>query len=274
MGKPRATLCVDCGSPAIQADHTDSKARCRCRPCYLKRCRLARSKRSPGAIERERERDQRRSNRPSRHWTRPCPNCGVSFTDNRGRTYCGGGCKHIASIRPPKPLKPKPVRTRCCEFCGVTILSPAGAQRFCDVWCQEASNGRRVLECPVRCGECRYCGKVYCAPQSVRDGFCSASCSGRQARKDRKAAVRAHRQAGQSFTLREVAERDGWRCHLCGLAVPNRAYKARDHDPTIDHLIPVSKGGAHTFDNVALAHNRCNWERGNADVSFQLRLVG
>ena len=30
------------------------------------------------------------------------------------------------------------------------------------------------------------------------------------------------------------------------------------HYPTLDHIIPLSKGGSHTWDNVQLAHMGCN----------------
>jgi 5-methylcytosine-specific restriction endonuclease McrA len=42
--------------------------------------------------------------------------------------------------------------------------------------------------------------------------------------------------------------------------------------PTIDHLIPVSKGGADVPENVALAHRSCNCARGNRGA-VQLRLA-
>lgn len=54
----------------------------------------------------------------------------------------------------------------------------------------------------------------------------------------------------------EIGRRDQWRCHLCGRRV-------RRADFTLDHLIPLSKGGTHTRDNVATAHRRCNSSKGN-----------
>lgn len=83
----------------------------------------------------------------------------------------------------------------------------------------------------------------------------------------------ARNRTGEDFTLREIAERDRWRCHLCGRLVPDRDYKARPDDPTLDHLIPQSEGGPHTRANVRLAHNRCNYERCTAG-EVQLLLVG
>ncbi len=64
-----------------------------------------------------------------------------------------------------------------------------------------------------------------------------------------------------------VYERDGGRCHLCNKTVSR-------HNFHIDHLIPISKGGSHTYANVALAHPRCNMRRGNGRLPAQLRLVG
>jgi 5-methylcytosine-specific restriction endonuclease McrA len=52
-----------------------------------------------------------------------------------------------------------------------------------------------------------------------------------------------------------VAARDGWRCSLCG-GVVTRA------DWSLDHVIPLSKGGEHTYGNVRLAHNNCNKRKG------------
>jgi 5-methylcytosine-specific restriction endonuclease McrA len=33
--------------------------------------------------------------------------------------------------------------------------------------------------------------------------------------------------------------------------------------PELDHIIPLSAGGAHTLDNVACAHRSCNLEKGD-----------
>ncbi|WP_210434349.1 HNH endonuclease [Virgibacillus sp. SK37] len=35
-------------------------------------------------------------------------------------------------------------------------------------------------------------------------------------------------------------------------------YIAGDDYPSIEHVIPISKGGTHTWDNVKLAHRKCN----------------
>jgi 5-methylcytosine-specific restriction endonuclease McrA len=45
-------------------------------------------------------------------------------------------------------------------------------------------------------------------------------------------------------------------------------------DASMDHLVPLSKGGDHSWANVALAHRSCNSKRGAGRLSAQLRLVG
>src|SRR3990167_759572 len=45
----------------------------------------------------------------------------------------------------------------------------------------------------------------------------------------------------------EIAVRDNWRCHICG----KRVVQA---NMSLDHLIPISRGGPHLKANVALAH--------------------
>ncbi len=60
-----------------------------------------------------------------------------------------------------------------------------------------------------------------------------------------------------------AADRDGWMCWLCGNPVdpntpPNTAWA-----PTVDHVVPKSRGGATEPANLRLAHRRCNSARGN-----------
>lgn len=46
-------------------------------------------------------------------------------------------------------------------------------------------------------------------------------------------------------------------------------------DMTIDHVTPLSKGGADDTTNYRLAHSRCNAEKGNAmPTKDQLKRLG
>jgi 5-methylcytosine-specific restriction endonuclease McrA len=48
-----------------------------------------------------------------------------------------------------------------------------------------------------------------------------------------------------------VLARDGYVCHICRQDVP-------PDDVEFDHVMPLSKGGAHSMENVKVSHRRCN----------------
>jgi len=52
---------------------------------------------------------------------------------------------------------------------------------------------------------------------------------------------------------REVLRRDHHTCQYCGST----------HNLTLDHVVPLSRGGSHTWDNVVTACERCNQRKGN-----------
>lgn len=63
-----------------------------------------------------------------------------------------------------------------------------------------------------------------------------------------------------------IYERDGGKCHICGKRVATK-------DMSLDHLVPVSKGGAHMATNLRLAHRVCNVRRGPGRMDTQLLLT-
>jgi 5-methylcytosine-specific restriction endonuclease McrA len=66
-----------------------------------------------------------------------------------------------------------------------------------------------------------------------------------------------------TLSRRAVLHRDGHRCQYCG----------KDAD-SIDHVIPRSRGGTHTWENVVAACRRCNLAKGSRllpETSMDLR---
>lgn len=75
----------------------------------------------------------------------------------------------------------------------------------------------------------------------------------------------------------DVFRRDGWRCQLCGKKVLRKAKRNRQtrrlHPRTasLDHIVPMSKGGPHVESNVQCACLECNVKK-HAKLIGQQRL--
>lgn len=62
------------------------------------------------------------------------------------------------------------------------------------------------------------------------------------------------------MTVGEVDYKRVWRrdkdiCYLCGCAVAK-------NDVHYDHVIPLTRGGVHSEDNIRVTHARCNLVKG------------
>jgi 5-methylcytosine-specific restriction endonuclease McrA len=71
--------------------------------------------------------------------------------------------------------------------------------------------------------------------------------------------------SGPAWTRRGVLLRDGHRCAYCGCAAT-----------TVDHILPVSRGGRNTWLNTVAACDRCNQrkdDRTPAEAGMALRIV-
>jgi 5-methylcytosine-specific restriction endonuclease McrA len=77
-------------------------------------------------------------------------------------------------------------------------------------------------------------------------------------RKAQERGVRAH-----FIDLDLIFKRDNWTCQLCGEPLDMQAEFPHPLYPTLDHMIPLSWGGDHTFGNVWSAHFGCNIKKGN-----------
>lgn len=69
----------------------------------------------------------------------------------------------------------------------------------------------------------------------------------------------------EHIPLDRLYERDGGVCYLCDKLCDfgdsrwqNNVFIVGENYPSRDHVIPIAKGGTHTWDNVMLAHHRCN----------------
>jgi len=66
----------------------------------------------------------------------------------------------------------------------------------------------------------------------------------------------------EKFKIIEIFERDKWICQICKLPVDKTLKFPNSFSPSLDHIIPLIKGGNHTKANTQLAHLSCNIRKG------------
>ena len=82
----------------------------------------------------------------------------------------------------------------------------------------------------------------------------------RRDRWQRRRALKKQTASGAPVLFAEIFERDGGLCQICGKSMDG--VWPEPLSPSLDHVIPLSLGGAHAPENVQLAHLRCNVSKG------------
>lgn len=152
---------------------------------------------------------------------------------------------------------------RSCAHCGRSFTAKNRARVYCyNETCKQgaykkraAAGIRRLLERTVNCDGCD-ATFVSTRPEAR---WCSKACANRhwgnvRARQRRRATT-------ARYIDRAIFDRDGWICHICKASVDPTLPRTHDAGATIDHVIPLSRGGTDEPSNVATAHWRCNREK-------------
>jgi hypothetical protein len=64
----------------------------------------------------------------------------------------------------------------------------------------------------------------------------------------------------------DVLERDGWLCHLCGLAIQRVLRHPDPMSASLDHVIARADRGSHDWTNLRATHLACNVRRGRSRI--------
>lgn len=130
---------------------------------------------------------------------------------------------------------------------------------------EERKQAERKHPCPV-------CGEI-----TFRNKYCSVDCAKKADNKRRDFNRRVKLMSAmvdKDITVEGLYRRDGGICYLCGrkcnfedCTVKDGAFIVGDWYPSIDHVTPLAKGGLHSWDNVMLAHHRCNSEKSDKTIS-------
>jgi 5-methylcytosine-specific restriction endonuclease McrA len=77
-------------------------------------------------------------------------------------------------------------------------------------------------------------------------------------KKDHRSRARHFGVAYEPINAAGVMQRDNWMCHLCDEHIDSALRYPEQMSASLDHVIPMSKGGPHTYDNVRASHWLCN----------------
>lgn len=80
--------------------------------------------------------------------------------------------------------------------------------------------------------------------------------------------------AYEPINKQRVFVRDGWRCGICREPVDKRLKFPHPRSASLDHVLPMSRGGDHVYANVQCSHLECNSRKSNRGYGEQLALVG
>lgn len=150
---------------------------------------------------------------------------------------------------------------RCVECCA------ANTQAARQYRGSRMAAGLTALPWTMKSWVCEHCDVAFEARSDKTPRFCSRDCR-MLSEHGWVQPPNPRRRFRPSKSLRDsVFERDGWLCHLCGDVVDRSVHYLNDAYPSLDHVVPMSRGGEDTFENLRTAHRLCNSIRGVREVA-------
>lgn len=223
-----------------------------CKACNNVRI-LINLKANPDRLERKREYDRIRARQ------RP---------PEKNKEVCA---KYQAKIRPIKQkesLERKLLKGLSCKAhwyhckrCNELVYSKTDLSSTC----RKCARGLRRDIGNTKESVCRVCGVIHTPKR--RNSMC-VSCKVKNEAKQRrlynskrKAMVRGA-SYGLSFDPLDVFKRDKYKCLICGIKVQKKDIYA-PNAAELDHIMPLSQGGAHAYYNCQTLCRRCNQAKSN-----------
>lgn len=165
-----------------------------------------------------------------------------------------------------------------CEWCWSVFVPRRTNQRHCSDDCAHAValERNRLLQrqwrkdnprepSPTFSAKCAFCHRGFAATRR-RYMYCSTFCwKAHRARGDDPYSTRRKQRqrdaTAETFNKVEVFERDSWICWLCEEPIDREAVFPDGLSASLDHVIPLSRGGEHSRANTKCAHLRCNCKK-------------
>ncbi|MDD4019707.1 MAG: HNH endonuclease signature motif containing protein [Kiritimatiellae bacterium] len=221
----------------------------------------------------------------------PCQHCGNLFwrPDAFRMKYCSIKCQKEAlqqkTAERHKDDPPPVIYNRTCPECGLAFETRFPNHTYCSRKCSYAGNLRsqRMKLAAVYVPKsfiCKECGiEITTTYGDVRTEFCCLSCANKFDRRLEHKTDRHKKYLRNLKKLRDeqltkafvenvdydkIYKQSGGVCEICGLPVIYDKLADNNWSGTIDHIIPLSKGGKHALFNCQLAHRICNSLKNNS----------
>jgi 5-methylcytosine-specific restriction endonuclease McrA len=198
-----------------------------------------------------------------------CTECRAGFLRISGRpqSFCSRDCRHAEAKR-GAALSAEIMVYRLWAMGYGRGVQATRYQR----WGQRARVPCMVCAKPVG----RERTKIYPAPT------CSRACASKTptAKENKRSCRRVGKARKRAATVEcvnylRVFERDSWRCQFCRKLTPKEKRGTfHPRAPELDHIIPLSKGGEHSYRNTQLLCRACNSAKSDSDEGQQMRLFG
>lgn len=163
---------------------------------------------------------------------------------------CGAAYRRSRREASPQPARPKTVSR--CDICLRDFNADKRNRLFCSPDCRKI-------------GKIRY-GNHY--RRSVeRSAAANKKWRERYPERNRKKAqeYRARKQGAlvERFSEQEIFERDQWECGICHAPIDQDLRSPHPLSRSIDHRVPLARGGQHSRANCQAAHLVCNTRKGD-----------
>lgn len=191
-----------------------------------------------------------------------CLVCGASLAERKhGARCCSDACQQRMRGRIKRGEDPRDPEPRACRRCGEPIKKQHWTSvRFCSKRCSENywSLHYVKLRRPIIQRKCLSCAADIPPAASLRKKYCNKKCAGRNRSPEvvfRYVNARRARLVGAAarpLPKRVLRQLRMASCTYCG-----------GPGGTVDHVIPLSRGGAHAEGNLVPACKPCNSSKGD-----------
>lgn len=206
-----------------------------------------------------------------------CKQCGKCYESIRANNlYCSENCRKKSYKRKKRIQKyigecctligrSVPIYYLKCKGCNSTKINRFYKRNY---WCSEECKDNRSKNNVIpkiykkRCVEC----KEIFETKKKNQKFCKIMCQKKYhyRKKDvkRRMNILKNGTVDWDISINEIIKRDGCKCYLCNEDVKLDVHYNNDKAPTIEHVVPIALGGTHTWNNVKVAHRKCNNYKG------------